>query len=1039
MKFLFSVLLLILSISAPYTAKAFINRYAIRHFNSVNGLPQNSVRAIAKGPDGFIWLATFEGLARFDGKAIRTFGQRDMNLNTNIFTGFIPPFEDQSRCLYGLTDLYDYIKIEEGKPVKFVPKNLSRLKSLLKTQEGDLTLTYATGLSDQRIENMPPAYYLFWIEGTTGNFYLWKKDGTIDIYKEWNLSKSYKTNIKSPRNLFRLGKAFYHAGKDGHITSITDGFGEDSTVKKVTLITSSSRQNGPILTKPFEIFPNNLTGDAFLYQNRKLYALSQHTSGNIETTLILDDFDFEKNNVSSVFWDRTQKRLYLGTLNNGFYILDFHIFETVTIESNEREANIFYAHTAYTDSTVITPSLTVLGKTSNGDHIATKLPTSKGYSMLTRTMVKDRTGDLWLVKDSVLYRYNNTGKQLKRTWNAQGEISHLYEDIDGRIWLGTRFRGLQYVDPTEAGMPLRIFTKKLTKICYILNEGKDVLWVGTVNGLFKVYLDRKTFSVIPGTEKLWVKSILKSDNGEVWFTAMNYGVFLIRHDKLTRFPLDRNHYLSQPHCIVIDQKDFLWIPTNNGLFRMSRADLLNYKVHGDSTRLYYHLYTQKDGFRIDEFNGGCEPCAVRLKNGYISFPSIDGMVFFKPEQIPVDVPDSKIFIDRVESASGDVAIHNLEVELSDISDLKVYVVSPYRGNQQNQQLYYTVSAEGKDSLRQIWYPFENEQYFIHLNNLSSGNYLLKIRKNSGFGAYAQQITMLRIHIPHAWYETWVFKILVLLAAIATSFLYYKNRLKKITRLNRVLETRVTERTRDLQETVHVLKNSEAELHRQTRLQMHLIASISHDIRSPLRSIEFTSEKLPGMIDGGDHSFAKTVGTSINESSKRILMHLENILSYVRSQLSDGSVEYDTFPVKDLVDEVAHVFKQSIAIRKNRFDNQIQDTLHMQTSRQLVKIILHNLIDNANKFTYDGVIVVQADNHPSGVTVIVSDNGSGLPQHMLDWFNNQTTTNPDFPDEAPEINGIGLRIVKELAEILKIEIKATTNSGTQFLIHFLNKN
>ncbi|HWV30737.1 MAG TPA: HAMP domain-containing sensor histidine kinase, partial [Dyadobacter sp.] len=532
-----------------------------------------------------------------------------------------------------------------------------------------------------------------------------------------------------------------------------------------------------------------------------------------------------------------------------------------------------------------------------------------------------------------------------------------------------------------------------------------------------------------------VKSLYLHNKGELWFPTFNHGPFLLRHGKLTRLPVDKNRILINAHCFLGDKNGYLWIPTNSGLFRMYRQDLLDFTTHKDSTRLYYHRYSKKQGFRIDEFNGGCQPCAVRLKNGYVSLPSIDGLVFFNPEKTPVDVPDSKIFIDRVEADSRVLLLSGSKIELTDISDVQVFVSSPYLGNRENQQLYYDVSSDRRTEARQIWYPIQNEQQSIHLNNLESGTYTLKVRKNAGFGANSEQLTTLTIVIPYAWYETWPFKLLVVTLALVGTYFYFKTRLKSADRMNKILESRVSEKTRNLQDTLSVLKVSEQELLRQTRLQMHLIACISHDIRSPLRSIEFTSAKLPSLIESNDHELAKIIGLSVNTSSKKILSLLENLLSYARSQVFNNSITYDTFNARIFVEEVSTIFNDAFISRNNCFKNNVPETLQIRSNRQLLQIILHNLIDNANKYTSDGFLVVDVDSASDGIMLQINDNGPGLSLAILSWFNSDSTGETNSTDEDTSIRGIGLVIVKELAEVLGLEIKVISESGTKFIIFF----
>lgn len=1023
--------------------------YSLRHYTSDNGLPQNSVGAIAMDRDNFIWLATSDGLVRFDGRSFLTFNKAELGGATNIFVGFL----QNAGSFYAVTDNFGYVKIDAGRAVTDKHPPVVSLSQMFKTKEGPRGLTYAMGFPDRFNEdwfpsrskdlskgNWLPTQYVLFDPDSNGNFFKWQKDGRVDYYKNWKKQKSYPTHVRLPHGIFRVGKSLYNDDRAGNIELLATDDGTISTQRKIKLVPAHRQSARPDLSKSYVIYSQDLSGDAFIYQDQKLYQLSQQRNHDLETTVLLDGFDFRQNNVASVLFDDKHQRLYLGTLSNGLFILDFHAFRTLIVENGEPTTNIYYAQTALSDSTVITPSLNVLGSSTSGQPIAYRLPPPiREFPMTWKSMLKARSGDIWCLKHNILYCFDGNVKKLKGQWDAGGEISHLYEDRRGRIWLGTRFVGLRYIDPSEKSMPIHTFTQKITGISYILEEGADMLWVGTGTGLFKINLLRKAFSLVPDTKQYYIRSILIQPDGELWFTTYEHGLFLYQNNKLHRFPLDKDHYLSNAHCLVGDTNGYFWLPTNHGLFRIYRQDLLDFTRHRDSTRLYYHHYLKQNGFRIDEFNGGCQPCAVRLHSGYVSLPSIDGLVFFKPEQVPVDIPRSKIFIDRIEANSRNVPFSDSKVELSAVSDLKVFVSSPYLGDRENQQLYYAISSEEHPASTQTWYPIEKDQQSILLNSLTSGTYTLKIRKNTGFGPNSLQLTTLAIVIPYQWYETWPFKISVVVLMLIAIYFYFKGRLKKAHRLNKILESRVSEKTRSLQDTLSVLKTSEQELLRQTRLQMHLIASISHDIRSPLRSIEFTSAKLSGLIQSGDYTLAETVGTSVNESSRKILTLLENMLSYVKSQFSDSSVVYENFVAHDLVEEVALIFKQAFAVQHNRFNNNVPETVQVRSNRQLLKIILHNLIDNANKYTSEGSVSVSLSENRGVIALLVTDTGPGLPKNILHWFNNGDAAYTESPGGGQGIHGIGLVIVKELAEILKVDIKVTSNPSAQFSITFSERD
>jgi signal transduction histidine kinase len=1038
MRFYFCVLLQLLMPPAASQDPAKPPKYALRHYTSDNGLPQNSVMAITQDRDGFIWLTTNMGLSRFDGQSFVTFDKEQLGLELSGFLSFTRDIEGRTQRLYALADGgKKHIRIANGRATH--DKNVleNHVLKMFKPNDKPYELMYTMGLPDRFHKDMTPRYCLYLLPNSNGDFYIWTYGGKVELYNHWKLQKSFNTRLSSPVGLFRVGKNLYYDDEAGSIRLVATA-DAIATGTGIILTPAPGESEKPDLSKAYTVYADDFSGDAFIYQEQKLYKLSERSPGHFATTVLLSNFDFGSNSVSSVFYDSRQQRLYLGTLSNGLFIFDFEAFESLATTGTDPGTSVYYATAAFSDSTVITPSFHVLGKGKKDQIIADILPgpvEEAKKPMERHTMLRARSGDIWMVRYRWLYHLDGSGQKFKGRWNLDSDISILYEGDDGRIWLGMETEGLKYVDPEEKGVPIHTFTPKIFRVTYMLQETKDVLWVATYWGLFKVNLARNTISRIINNPKFYIRSMWLDRPGELWFTTYDNGFFLLKNGKLIRLPLDRDRFLAHAHCIVRDDKGFFWIPTNQGLFRILQSDMLDFATRRDSTGLYYHRYNKQSGFRNNEFNGGCQPCGVRLPNGYVSLPSMDGLVFFKPEQVPVDVPDSKIFIDRVEADSRRVPVNGSKIELADVNDIQVFVSSPYLGDRQNQQLYYTVSSDDRASTRHVWYPIENEQQSIHLNNLGSGTYTLKIRKNGGFGRNSQRLTTLTIVIPYAWYETWPFKVFVVIMALVAIYLYFKNRLRKADGLNKVLESRVSERTRNLQDTLGVLKNSEQELLRQTRLQMHLIASISHDIRSPLKSIEFASGKLSGLIQEGEYTLAETVGTSVNDSSRRILTLLENMLSYVRSQFSDSSVVYETFAARGLVDEVAFIFKQAFVVQGNQFENNVPETLQIKSNRQLLKIILHNLIDNANKFTPEGSVAVRADLNREVTTLVVSDAGAGLPEKILNWFNESDAAYPESPDGEPGIHGIGLVIVKELAEILKVEIKADATSGTQFSITF----
>src|SRR5205085_2704438 len=110
-------------------------------------------------------------------------------------------------------------------------------------------------------------------------------------------------------------------------------------------------------------------------------------------------------------------------------------------------------------------------------------------------------------------------------------------------------------------------------------------------------------------------------------------------------PLDINQYLKYAHCFITDEAGYCWISSNNGLFKAKISDITD-AFENDRQQIYYHWLGKDDGMQTNEMNGGCTPCAIRLKNRNFSFPTMDGLVWFNPEKIKIVLPAGEIYIDK---------------------------------------------------------------------------------------------------------------------------------------------------------------------------------------------------------------------------------------------------------------------------------------------------------------------------------------------------------------------------------------------------------
>jgi hypothetical protein len=295
----------------------------------------------------------------------------------------------------------------------------------------------------------------------------------------------------------------------------------------------------------------------------------------------------------------------------------------------------------------------------------------------------------------------------------------------------------------------------------------------------------------------------------------------LKQNRIFKLPLDTRAGLKHVHSFIEDKNGFMWMSTNNGLFRCKKEDLNNFIEHKAST-VYYQCFSKESGFNTNEFNGSCTPSAIVLGNGKFSFPSLDGLVQFYPDSIKEALPVSKIFVDKllIDGKQQLLTGNMINIDPS-FKYLEVQVASPYFGNPANQLLEYRLN--GLDS---TWQPLK-EDHTVVFNNLVYGQYNLQFRKRAGFGYNNFITTNMLLSVKPLFYQTLYFKLALLIVVFLLIFLIVKIRYAYLVRRNKALEQEVAQRTLHLRSANH--------------LKEKILMMVGHDLQSPLHFLGYLSE------------------------------------------------------------------------------------------------------------------------------------------------------------------------------------------------------
>jgi signal transduction histidine kinase len=335
-----------------------------------------------------------------------------------------------------------------------------------------------------------------------------------------------------------------------------------------------------------------------------------------------------------------------------------------------------------------------------------------------------------------------------------------------------------------------------------------------------------------------------------------------------------------------------------------------------------------------------------------------------------------------------------------------------------------------------WIPLDKKDFIVRYSCLNSGKYILIVRKLNGFGINNHSFKKIYLIVPPLWYETgWAF-VLFMVAALLLIYFYNVYRLRSVNLENARLEEIILTRTNSLENTLRELEESKNQLNSQVHIMSRIMASITHDVQSPLNYIAFVSGDIPDMVEEKQFAKISEIGAIISALSHRTRNMLRDLLNYIKIQVYGKRMYAEEVNLKKLVDDKIGLFESVVAHKGNHFANEIPDTIQVTTDYQLLSIVIHNLIDNAVKYTHQDKIRIYTEARDSKTELIISNPGTGLAREIMERINSPASVSDiNHPSNNEGSTGLGLIIVKEVAELIGVRVEVTQTDLTNFHLLF----
>lgn len=971
-------------------------RYASHWYGMDEGLPQNSIKDIIKDKYGFIWLSTDGGILRYDGTSFLLFN--DFKIGSLSFKDFLGYGNDG-----GIICFNNFEKegvLIANKTIKVLPE-VKTSRTYILTKKFQYKRFYKNSL----INDFFPDVDYYFIKTHSG-IYLF--DNQKIEYKVPSGPK--KTILQNFRHAF-LKNTF----EQNSIVYITDPKNRRTMILQNGTV---SYDNQPSLYNDpkTKIYWHQGTKQVFIINNDNIY-ISKVINGKPTLTFLMQYKNIEKLFLYCMFYDEEANKMYFGNVVKGLNIVNLSNFY-VSQKNIPYSGEVAYEALPFTKNSIITKQGIEYYKDK----------TREVYSEITkydkRYLLYDNSQNLLYVEFNKLHRRYKSSQYQKKD-----SISFYRKSVEGLFKIGKnymintpdyRYKWDYYltVFPDDTFKKASNVFKFRENINFVTEYNTDLFYVGTNNGIYLLSLSKNKI-VKYLAKDVPVKEIQRTKDGNFWFTTYNKGFYLLKNNEAVRMPEDKNGYISSAHHILEDCHGFFWISSNNGLFKVSKKMLLDY-AQNKNTKVTYYRYTKENGFLNNEFNGSSNPSGNILENGEFVFPSMEGFVFFKPDEIKTHYPKSnQFYIDRAKVGKQVINFKDTLRLKSDYKNVEIFLDVPYYYDIDN--IYIEAKVENKNNK---WEEVRDDKRYL-LSNIDPGNYTLLMRFLVADGKFAYKRVFLEIK--PFFYQTMLFKVFAILVMITILILIIQMRTNFLTIKNKKLTNNLYNKDQELKETSNTLEITKNKLKNESEYQQKIMESISHDITTPVRFIALLSQKLS---EEEDDKIQKKYFDGIYKTSEQLFKFTLGLKEYTELYKEEHIFDEEEHSLYDLAENKKLLFEEMASDNGTTIDNLCDPHLKVRTNHHILSAILHNLIDNAVKNTIDGKIVITTSVKDDQLEIAISDTGNGMSPSQIEYYSHvfESMKTEDFVFKK---YGLGLHMVIQLSKKVhaRISFHENTPKGT----------
>lgn len=596
-----------------------------RSWTTEQGIPQNSVTAILQDHRGYLWLATFGGLARFDGVQFRTYGTAEYpGLPSDRL---LTLFEDGDGTLWVGSERSGAARLKGETFTPFQAPDglpLGAVGAFFRGPSGTLWIGSSQGLLGLRGDTFERYTRENGLPHVQIQAILEEKDGTVWIGTQSGLARMRGDRIE---RVFEeaLGSARVDAlvrDERGELwVGSTAGLYRlrDDALEKVSLQGAPERAMVTALASDREggLWVGLSPGGVRRVRDPRSDDPQQAT-------------EVQSGSVDALLQDR-EGSLWIGMRGDGLHQLSPG--RIVSFSGTRSLLGTAAMPIVPDGGSGLWIGLTCGGLAHLENQRVTILDKPEGLEgRCVWSLLRDRQGTLWIgtFTDGLFRLRPGPGgdpsagriEPVGGPGAPREELRALFETRAGELVIGTRSGAYLYERDTGR-FQLLDGTDNLT--VYFITEGPDgSLWLGTQRGAYVVTPDRRRITALAAVGEGLVRAIYHDATGAVWIGTYGSGLYRYDGERAFRFSTHNGLPENMVSRILEDYHGRLWMTGNRGVSRVDREQLERV-AEGLDQRVEAVLYGKSDGMITAETNGGGQPAGHLTASGVLWVPTIDGV------------------------------------------------------------------------------------------------------------------------------------------------------------------------------------------------------------------------------------------------------------------------------------------------------------------------------------------------------------------------------------------------------------------------------